>query len=472
MWQEVKRSLSDTGARAWILAFFAALIAMFLYALHNKGLALPGDAGETWKVAKALADPTYHYHSYVEYRGFVVFVLSGIIYRLSMIFGTDSVSTFRFFASLMFAVLSALSLPTLLGRLVNVTPTLGKRLLCVATAFLFFRGYFLYPSNDPIALFFLLLSLNAATGVRRSAILRAAMAGLCLGAAILSRSNYVLACPFVFWLVIAHESAFTNMRWRTVGCVVALLLALGGMFLLNTRYGIYRASSIGGKPNTGSTSTNGLRVLEAELTTGLRIQRVVWNAGDDRYPGTLAFAENRGRAVLVQEGRESGWLNLSQYASIGLRHPIDFVIIYARHLFDGMDAAYPTIYVQNAGSRSLFYSMLNYMLVFSSLFALMRNWRRIFKQLPVLLALALPALSCTPFPIEPRFFMPLSLLLLTYVIFSNPWAQCSRESMRKMAALAACYVIACFAISAHVFYSSLQVIPPPFDTALPFHTIF
>lgn len=478
MWLSANKVLSETTVRALAAAFVVAFIVMFVYAYKNNNLSFIGDAHENWLVAKSLADPAFHHSSYVEYHGFVIFVLCALIYRLSMLLGTDAVMTLRFFGALLFAILSTVSLPTMLGRLSGVAPTLGRRLLCVALVFFFFRGYFLYPSSDPVALLFLLLSLNSVTGAAPHGVGRSVLAGLWFGLAIYTRSNYIVAAPFVFWLTLIRIGAPTAARWKAAGHGLALVLAVVSLGITNAKFTDYRANEFGAiTPNSASKPSNlraqyKLNLIEAELTWGLRNQRVIWNAGDYRYPGALQFSEDRGKAILRSEGLEKeDWIGFGQYATILFHHPIDFTLIYLRHAFDGMDASYPTIYVQDAGRRSMLFSLLNYFLIFSSLYALYKNRHLLRSQWAVLLALSLPALSCAPFLIEPRFFMPLSITLLAYPIFSNPWTRYSRGLRVGPALLAIAFVAGCFAISAHIFYSSLQKMPPPPHAQIPFHTL-
>ena len=444
--------LSDAGPRAAWGAFVLAFAAMFLYALDNQQLAFRGDAYETWEVAKSLVDPASTFRSYVEYRGFVVFVLNAMIYRLSVLFGIDGVLTFRFFASLVFAGLSAVSLPVVLGRLAGVPPTFARRAFCVAVAFLFFRGHFLYPSNDWVAWFFLLLSLNTATGSAPPKVGRAAAIGLWMGAAVLSRSNYIVSVPFVVWLVL--RSVGFGHRKRAAVCGVALVLVLGAMFALNAGYSAHREQV------AGKMQTDARRVLNGQLTNGLRMQRIEWNAGDDSYPGMLVLEEGRGKAILAADKRETGWLHWYEYLGMVPEHAADFAVLYARHLFNGLDLAYPTVYVQDLRQRSLLFSVLNFALIFLSLAALSRSrpyWPR---QAPALLAIALPALSCVPFPVEPRFFMSLAMFLHALPAFTGPW---HRNATVKYWLMLVAAVATCIAISAQIF-QSLEGAPLPFHT--------
>ena len=71
-------------------------------------------------------------------------------------------------------------------------------------------------------------------------------------------------------------------------------------------------------------------------------------------------------------------------------------------------------------------------------------------------AMCLPALACAPFPVEPRFYMSMSMLLAVCpaIWIRKPGnAQWRRPATLALAAAGLVFVLACLALSAHIFES-------------------
>ena len=452
-----------------LLPFLLAFAAMLVHGAMNRDLGFRGDAFETWEVAKSLFAAQDPYRSFVEYRGFVVFAVCGAVYRVSTWLGTDDVATFRVFAALLFAILTTVSLPALFSRLLGQPISMARTLLFAAVVFYFFRGYFLYPSSDYFALFFLVLALNRVLAPGPRAWVSWGLAGLWMGAAILSRSNYVVCVPFLVALAWLQARADALPRPRVAGATALFSVCLAAMFLLNQAYVQHRAE-VG-----GPGKTEGLRVLNGQLTNGLKVQRIEWSV-DASYEGMVVFSEPTGLALLESEGI-TGWLALPQYLRLVAAHPLDFAGLYGRHFFNGLDISYPTVYVTDVRASRLLFSLANYSLLFLGALVLAARFApagRSARGAVGLACLVVHVFFCVPFPVEPRFFLAMLVALHGCAVFGAAWP--GRAGARWAGARAGvglcllygAFLAAAFALSARTFDQiegeRLPLLPAAADT--------
>ncbi len=442
---------ADLIARTAI-PFALAFVAMLVFGALNRDLGFRGDSFETWEVAKSLFAVENPYRSFVEYRGFVVFAICGAVYRVSTWLGTDDIATFRVFAALLFAGLTTLSLPTLFSRLLGQPASMARTIVFAAVVFYFFRGYFLYPSSDYFALYFLVLALNRALDPGRYPVASFGLAGLWMAAAILSRSNYIVCVPFLLALVWMQARAQAVSRPRMSAGMAVFTASLLAMFLLNQGYAQYRSQS------AGPVKTEGLRVLNGQLTNGLKMQKIEWSV-DESYTGMVVFVEPTGRALLEEQGI-TGWLSLPQYLRLVAAHPLDFAGIYARHMFNGLDISYPSVYVNDVRRSRLLFSFFNYSLLFLGGLVLVARFAGGGRSLPAIVGLAclvVHVFFCIPFPVEPRFFLALLVALHGFAVFGGElaWrgvgAVGARRGLILKSLLYVGFVAACFALSARAF---------------------
>lgn len=443
----------------WLIPFAMALVVMFAYAYTCRQLDFRGDALETWKLAKSFWDPTGSPRSYVEYRGFLIFAINALIFKLSEIIGSHQVLTLRFFTSLLFAAMSAISIPTLISRISGVSTTLLRRMLCVVVVFYFFRGHFLYPSTDAISLWFTVLAFNAGLRGDRLTIGNALLAGAWIGCAVLCRGNYIIVLPILVLFAFRDGNKFSRPSIQGLIRVAAILAPFIVLLAINSQYQVDR-TRVAGPPQTTSH-----KILVQQLTVGLRSQRIEWRMGGT-YPSQPLWTDPRGRQILEMEGKQDIWIELKDYVSILSRHPFGFAEIYARHLFNGLDISYPAVYVPDVAQRSAVFSLLNYLLIFASILLIARDLRdsktRMLR-LSVLSALFLPALACMPFQVEPRFFISMGLPLLAYPTIASTRFRWGTAHLKYLVA-AVLFVVACFALSAHIFQSLDGQAPLPFHT--------
>ena len=123
--------------------------------------------------------------------------------------------------------------------------------------------------------------------------------------------------------------------------------------------------------------------------------------------------------VLAGEGR-TAITSYRQYAGIVYRHPAEMAASWSRHLFNGLDVRYPTPYIHNLDDSSMGLSLLLYTLLFLTLLRLsIPDARRALgpTRWSGVAVFVSPCLSAIPGAAEPRFFLPLQLVVYMLVCF-------------------------------------------------------
>jgi hypothetical protein len=93
----------------------------------------------------------------------------------------------------------------------------------------------------------------------------------------------------------------------------------------------------------------------------------------------------------------------AKYARLVLDHPAEMAAAYGRRLFNGLDVQYPTPYIRDLGDRSIVLSLLEY-----TLGAI--RWAGV-------VVLILPCATAVTGAVEPRFFLPIQVLVYMLVCF-------------------------------------------------------
>jgi len=234
--------------------------------------------------------------------------------------------------------------------------------------------------------------------------------------------------------------------------VAVFTASLLAMFLLNQGYAQHRSQS------AGPVKTEGLRVLNGQLTNGLKMQKIEWSV-DESYTGMVVFAEPTGLALMEEQGI-TGWLALPQYLGLVAAHPLDFAGIYARHLFNGVDISYPSVYVEDVRRSRLLFSFANYSLLFLGGLVVVARFAGGGRSLPGIVGLAglvVHVFFCIPFPVEPRFFLALVVAMHGFAVFGGEFAWRGmgsvgaghRPVLKSLGYVV--FVAACFALSARAF---------------------
>jgi hypothetical protein len=390
------------------------------------------------------------------YHGYSIPLLNHVLQVIASTAGIGSVTIVKLFGALSAAVLGVIVIPRLARRLFpNASIGVGRVLALNAIIFLFWRDYFDFPLSDFPAL---LVASIGLLGLRRSTVPGYVIAGLGFGLAANMRPAYqpaLIAC-----VVVAGLLPLRSWNWQRRGAAASLVVA--GAFIAFLPQMLINHHQRG----TWSPSLPGGRVIAMQqLSDGMIAQKYETYVGPStRYPQPEVFYFDPATTHVLQQehiatnaivfGQYAAITSYSQYAGIVLRHPVEILASYVRHIFNGLDVRYPTPYVRNLEDTSIALSLLQYTLMFLAIVRLLvpharralgrSSWAGIL----VLLSACITAL---PTEAESRFFLPLQLFIYMLVCF-GPATQASlfsRTTGRRLALVLsyAAFLLICLTLS-------------------------
>jgi hypothetical protein len=411
-----------TRSRPWpaVAAFIIAFAGALLVGLLQGFRPFYADAAGYWTLASSFTQAGHfsllNYES--ELRGYV---LPLVIYLLKLL-ATTSYSSQSTVATVFNALLFALIGAVLAPRLAEVTwPEqhwgAPRRVALTTVLLVFWSGDLNYPLTDFPGLAMVLLALVAIARADRPGWML--LAGIAGGAAVNLRPAYLpLALMLLVVLVLnwseqpgaAHTS--TTRRALCAGLLVLGFVAVSLPQGLSTHrhYGTW--SFIPGS----STS-----LTEEVLTKGMYAQR--WDSYEQPpvIPNAIEYPDVSGRRLLTQQPGDAV-KSTGQYLDLLVSHPTIIVPMLVRHVVNGLDARYSTIYVEHFDSGGhIWLRVSGFLLVFLALVRLLwpearrglgqTRWR-------YPLALSICCVTVLPSAIETRYILP--IYLLSYIVALAP----------------------------------------------------
>jgi hypothetical protein len=291
-------------------------------------------------------------------------------------------------------------------------------------------------------------------------------AGLFWGGASLIRPIYAVTLPFfILWSIYYyHKENPIVSRQVIAGRLMALLLGLAIVFFPQLAIN---------KTNWGKTSpfvltdVDGAGLFVQQLGWGITIQKYETNIGEAYPSPAVYFFDKQGEGILLKSVSQP--TTLLEYLKLVLNYPLDFLTIYARHLFNGLDIVYNSTYITNVYDSAALRRIINYSLWFLVVMFLgcrpkIRVQNLLTSQLILPAIFALPAIASIPTAMEVRFMMPLQLMaygLVAFWILPKFFSKDLIEKkilIRKFLLLYMVFITLCFILSANT-YAGLQYGP-------------
>lgn len=404
---------------------------MFIYALTSFGTIHTGmDAIENLNVGKYLLSIP-HYYSYVEYRGYMWFLIICLISKFANAFNLEFYYAYAIYGSIIFALLISILIPKFIGYVAD-KPTISCGnigLFGVAMVFLYGQQ-FLCPLPDITPLFFVFLSLYYLANDKVSKI-NAILAGIFIAIACLIRANYYIV-PLL--ILICYGMLNFNVKFKSR--IVLMFLFILPIVLLTLTNKIF----VSKLPIT----LNNSNLSQAILMQGMQVQKT----------SPFEIKDARGYEILKQEHIASAKeLTVPKYLKILLKHPMDFLTMYSIRLFNGLDIKYPQVYTSDSGSRVLF-SLINYIALFFGMISIMNCLkinRAAFIKTTYIFAIAVPSLVMVASFVETRYFLSVSFILVS---FSALLFQADFLKNKWLLLKLFIFIICCFTVSSAVYNQS------------------
>lgn len=348
------------------------------------------------------------------YRGYALPLLNYGLQNVASAFGPSDVTIVHIVGALLAATFGVLVVPRLARALFSEARVgWGRVLLLNGLVFLFWRDYLGFPLTDFPAL------LAASVGLL--GLLRATpggflAAGLSFALAANLRPAYL---PAVAGAVLV-AAVLPLGRWRLARRGLAAVLVLGGALAVSLpQMAINQHQGEGWSPTLPAAS----KLAVGQLRYGLLLQKYETYVGrPEQYPRPEVYYVDPVARRAVEGTDVSEITSYGEYARLVVRHPLAMAGSYALHLFNGLDVRYPTPYVRDLRDSPIVLSLLQYTLVFVAIVRLLLPEAR--RRLGTIQwvgagLLVLPSLTAIASAVEPRFFLPVHVLVYMLVCFGR-----------------------------------------------------
>jgi hypothetical protein len=348
-------------------------------------------------------------------RGYSLPLLNYGLGKLGSVVGLGARPTVALWGALVAATLGVVVAPRLARSFFsNASIRLSEVIAFNALLFLFWRDHFLFPLSDFAAL---LLAAVGMLALARRSVIGYLGAGLAFGLAANVRPAYIP--PLILVLAAAAFVPRLHLGWRRRTVAGALVFA-GALVAAAPQILINHELDGGWSP----TVQGERRIATTQLDLGMRTQRYETYVGPPaRYPSPAVLYLDAATLGVLDDQGVTEISGVGQYARIALRHPTEMLGSYTRHVFNGLDVWQPTPYIRDLDDRWIALSVLQYTLLFvAAVHLLLPDARRALGRVDWagMAVVASACLTAIPGPSDPRYYLPIQLLVYMLVCFGQP----------------------------------------------------
>ena len=408
-----------------------------------------GDDDWYWVVAKSfqgIFDDNIAIHK-IAHRGYFFTFAIYLVQQLADILHIDKMLFFQIVWAGMFSFSIAILIPKFSELLTQRKTNVLQSLLLLALISFFWRGFFYVPLADFPGLFSFIAGLYALVKYHRSNKLTYLfMAGLFITMAALCRGSY----KYSFYLVVAYliymhfpivKGAYKNISIKFSKELLAFFLGMlfiswPEAYLNKTKLGVisfFPYAQINWVKEDGTANES--NVTSMQLQHGIGIQK--FGNFHDRHGASIRIKDINKKhdlALSVPNTSPEYWKiwmqyplkSMKEYTLLLLSHPIDFTVIYFRHLFNGLNLQYPQGYYlflhkkYHAYTNGAWFLIINYIILYIGLWCVIKNFKFVLRNkeyLGIYSLLLVPSVFAIPAMIETRFILSMHVLFYGILCF-------------------------------------------------------
>ena len=409
-----------------------------------------GDDYWYWVVAKSFQgvfDDNIAIHK-IAHRGYFFTFAIYLIQQLADILHIDKMLFFQIVWAGMFSFSIAILIPKFSELLTQRKTNVLQSLLLLALISFFWRGFFYVPLADFPGLFSFIAGLYALVKYHRSNKLTYLfMAGLFVAMAALCRGPY----KYSFYLVVAYlicmhfpviKGAYKNISIKFSKELLAFFLGMlfiswPEAYLNKTKLGVtsfFPYAQVNWVKEDGTANENNVTAMQ--LQSGIGNQKVLPGIYFDKHAAALRIKDINSKScchymypvdnaqISASEHFYQLWkkyplTSFQEYLAFVLSNPIDFVVIYSKHLFNGLDIKDPRAYLAGK-SVGFTFAIINYIIIYLAIAFLYKNRKKFLDSkasIWLLGAILLPSLLAIPTQVETRFFLSIHVLVYFVLCF-------------------------------------------------------
>ncbi len=353
------------------------------------------------------------------YRGyffpFLLFIFTNIVPIISP----------KIISSLLSSIVFATVMVYFVNKLLGCRFSVVKTLLSCSVFIYFFSDLLIYPLSDIYSFSMMLISVILIFELKTEKLIigcvMAFFSGFLFYGAYNTRTVYIFSFFILAYFFLKNSLKDKKHLIFVVPFVVGLLVSAFPQMYIHYSFGL------GATPFLVTTipeMENGLVIFQ--LNAGLYGQKYETFIGNEElyYSAGMMFFDPVMQQLL--EERDQIWeiKSFSEYFSVILRYPIEYVILLFKHFINLLNPIYNRVYVTDIRVRTypLVFNFIIYFLVTSDILLKLRGKKFSLKKILgdrmlIVYSLLLPVIFSIPGVVETRYAMPLYILVFCYFFY-------------------------------------------------------